>query len=89
MSFTYEQGQTFTFRGDDDLWVFVNKKLALDLGGVHEPMQGTINFDSQAATLGIAPGNKYDMDIFHAERQTLESNFHVETNIECFEVVVK
>ncbi len=87
VSFTYESGQVFTFRGDDDLWVFVNGKLALDLGGVHEPMEGTLNFDVKAAQLGITPGNKYNMDIFHAERQTVESNFRVETNITCFEVV--
>jgi fibro-slime domain-containing protein len=89
VTFTYEAGQTFSFRGDDDLWIFVNGKLALDLGGVHSPMEGTISFDTQAAALGIEVGKVYPMDIFHAERQTVQSNFRVETNIQCFKPPVK
>jgi fibro-slime domain-containing protein len=84
VSFTYEAGQQFTFRGDDDLWIFVNKKLALDLGSMHGPEQGTIDFDAQAAFLGIVPGRAYEMDIFQAERHTNGSNFRFETNIRCF-----
>jgi fibro-slime domain-containing protein len=80
VKFTYEPGQKFTFRGDDDLWIFVNNKLALDLGGLHQPLAGTIDFDK----LGLTPGQQYDMDIFHAERQTDASNFRVQTNITCF-----
>jgi fibro-slime domain-containing protein len=83
--FTYQAGQKFTFRGDDDLWIFVNGKLALDVGGQHQALQGTIDFDVQAAALGITAGGVYPMDIFHAERQTTDSNFRIETNITCFE----
>jgi fibro-slime domain-containing protein len=86
--FSYQPGQRFTFRGDDDLWIFVNGRLALDVGGQHQALEGTLDFDAQAATLGIAAGGRYRMDIFHAERQTLESNFRIETNISCFEPVV-
>jgi fibro-slime domain-containing protein len=85
--FSYQAGQKFTFRGDDDLWIFVNGKLALDVGGQHEDLEGSIDFDAQAAALGIVPGGTYPMDIFHAERQTTESNFRIETNIKCFERV--
>jgi fibro-slime domain-containing protein len=85
--FGYVAGQKFTFRGDDDLWIFVNGKLALDLGGMHLPIAATIDFDKQAGDLGIHPGGTYQMDIFHAERHTDQSNFRVETNIRCFEAV--
>ena len=88
VKFGYVAGQKFTFRGDDDMWVFVNGKLALDLGGTHLPISATIDFDAQAADLGIRPGGTYQMDIFHAERHTDQSNFRIETNIRCFEPVV-
>jgi fibro-slime domain-containing protein len=85
--FGYVAGQKFTFRGDDDLWIFVNNKLALDIGSLHNATEGTIDFDAQAAMLGISPGQTYAMDIFHAERHTDASNFRVSTNISCFEPV--
>lgn len=88
VQFGYSAGQKFTFRGDDDLWIFVNGKLALDLGSLHGPEEGTIDFDAQATALGIAVGGTYAMDIFHAERHTDGSNFRVTTNISCFTDVV-
>jgi fibro-slime domain-containing protein len=83
-TFTYKGGEVFTFRGDDDLWVFVNGKLAIDLGGLHPAMEQTVSFDALASTLGISIGQSYAMDIFHAERHTSESNFRIETTIACF-----
>lgn len=85
--FIYQGGEKFTFSGDDDMWIFVNDKLALDLGGLHGPLSATIDFDAQATALGITPGNTYNMDIFHAERRTSASNYRVETSIGCFETV--
>jgi fibro-slime domain-containing protein len=84
LKFEYVAGQKFTFSGDDDLWIFVNGRIALDLGGLHLPFTGTIDFDAKAEELDIQPGRVYPMDIFHAERHTSQSNFHLETNISCF-----
>lgn len=81
--FKYMGGERFTFRGDDDVWAFVNGRLALDLGGVHAVETATIDFDARAAELGIQRGQVYSFDIFHAERHTRHSNFRMATTIDC------
>jgi fibro-slime domain-containing protein len=78
--FKYVGGETFAFTGDDDLWVFINGKLAMDLGGLHSMATNTVNLDQLASALGIAKGNEYELELFHAERHTVASNFRVDTN---------
>ncbi len=76
-AFTYQRGQTFHFSGDDDLWVFINNELVIDVGGVHTIESDEINLDG----LGLTEGETYPLDLFFAERHTIESNFMMETHL--------
>jgi fibro-slime domain-containing protein len=82
-TFHYFGGEQFTFSGDDDVWVFVNGRLAIDLGGVHSTETESVNFDAQAAQLAITTGNVYSLDVFQAERHPTGSDFRIETSIQC------
>ena len=86
-TFEYRGGERFTFRGDDDVWVFVNGHLVIDLGGIHGPEEATVDFDAEASRLGITPGTDYPISVFHAERHVRRSSFRVETSIECFVLI--
>lgn len=80
-TFVYQEGQVFAFDGDDDIWVFINNRLVIDIGGLHESLSESVELDRIADDIGIVPGNEYPLKIFFAERHTVASNFVIQTSI--------
>ena len=84
-TFEYVPGQYFEFLGDDDVWVFINNKLVVDIGGQHTQIEGKVKLD----TIGknnpadkLIPGETYPFHIFYAERHRNESNFKMRTSMD-------
>lgn len=77
--FTYKKGQRFAFTGDDDVWVYVEGKLKIDLGGLHPQRSGEVLLDDVQPPL--TEGQTYRLDLFHAERHSDQSAFEIETSI--------
>lgn len=78
LEFKYRAGQIFKFIGDDDIWVYIDHKLALDLGGTHNEVTGQILLDS----LGLSEGQIYPLAFFWCERHVVGSNLRIETSLE-------
>lgn len=76
-AFVYNGGETFTFTGDDDVFVFINRQQVVDLGGIHQKLEASVDLD----TLGLTVGETYPLHFFFAERHETASNFRIETNL--------
>jgi len=79
--FTYEKGQEFLFRGDDDIWIFINNQLVIDLGGIHNAAPGYVDLDTIKVPEVLEAGKTYPIDIFFCERMATQSNVRVSTNM--------
>lgn len=79
----------FEFSGDDDVWVFVDDELILDLGGIHGALTGTINFATGEVTVNgttytdllnnISSGT-HRLSIYYMERGGWASNLKLSFN---------
>jgi len=81
-AFEYKGTEVFNFRGDDDVWIYVNNKLAVDIGGIHSAQEGNIDLGARGAEFSLTVGQVYNLDMFQAERNPVGSNFRIQTSLD-------
>ena len=74
----------FNFSGDDDVWVFIDGKLALDVGGAHSPAEGTLNFATLEATVSDVKASAGDGSPTTVTNFTLEGDKTAEHTLTMF-----
>ena len=85
----YGNDMHFHFTGDDDVWILVDGKVVLDLGGIHQAAEGDINFStgevrvngSSAGTLSGISAGEHTLSILYLERGASMSNCAIYFNL--------
>lgn len=84
--FTYNGGESLSFTGDDDLWVYIGGRKVVDLGNLHTPVSGSVTLAlggsvstpanaTATPSITLVPGESYEIAVFGAERNSTGSNY--------------
>merc|ERR1711916_110132 len=79
--FIYNGTEFFSFSGDDDVYVFINNKLVVDLGGLHPARAAAVSLPAVASRVGLVRGLRYPFSFFICERHWSGSNLKIVTTI--------
>ena len=77
--FRFKENLKFSISGNDDIWVFIDNKLAVDIGGSHLAAPGYVDLNKFMKNADI--GREYDIDIYFCNRRTPTSNLDIKTNM--------
>lgn len=80
--FNTDDNLYFNFEGDDDVYLFINNKMVMDIGGAHSITTTTFNLNDYVKECGLVDGETYDFDFYYMERHGYGANLRIETNIE-------
>lgn len=88
-SFVYNRSENlfFDFTGDDDVYLFIDGKLVIDIGGAHRSYTEKVNLNELVdnGVLDLEDGRAYSFDFFYLERHTDFANLKINTNIKVME----
>lgn len=93
---TNGEDMIFEFSGDDDMWVFIDGRLVLDIGGIHQRVAGSINFATGRVEVNevtqrsleeifgsaFTPGSNHNIKAFYLERGGIYSNLMIRMNLQ-------